>query len=235
MKVKKLVLTAILSSLSIVLYEFLKFSFVASGFIKFQISLGIIPIFFIAYYCGTIYSVIASIIVDVLGILIFNPKDFNIGFTIGALIGGLVIGLILNSKKDLNNKKGLLLIIILMGIISLLTLPLYTLMYFKAGIGSKLNNAGYIIPILGLISNIIVIIYSFINYKKDESNKIIIAYILYQFFVSLIINPLSISLMYNIDFFSLWIDRLITAPLILIGYSLITKLILKVLNVKYKK
>ena len=87
MKLRKLILTSILSALAIVLYEFLDIKIPPTSTVL-TISLGIIPIYFIAYYCGPFYSTIAAVIVDLLGFFLFGSSSnpFMIGFTINALL-----------------------------------------------------------------------------------------------------------------------------------------------------
>ena len=64
MKVKKLVLTAVMTALSVVLNELLVISIPPTASPLMRLSLGVIPIFVIAYYCGIFYAIVAGTLTD---------------------------------------------------------------------------------------------------------------------------------------------------------------------------
>ena len=236
MKLKKLVLTAILSSMSIVLNEFVSVRIPPSNTI-FTLSLGIIPILFIAYYAGILYSTVAAVIIDVLGWLIGGTSSpFNLGFTFNAFLSGLILGLTIMFKDKLKGKPGRILIIITELIYTLVTIPIFLIFFNKFGLSARynFNNASIIIVSIAAIANILLVFYSLVMDKNDESNAVTLGFQIYQIIVSLLLTPLWVHILYGSNYIALWAMRLISVPILTIVYALISELILKTLTKIYK-
>lgn len=233
MRIKKLVLTAILTALSIVFNEFLSIPIPPTNSPLLTLSFGMIPIFFISYFAGPIYSLIGAIASDLLGYFLIGASKgyvFHPGFTISAIFGSLVFSLILKLKDKLNNKKGLLLFSLIISSITLITIPLFSFLYFKTGIDDMFSVKGLVIvvDVISVLLNISLIIYEIQTYQKKNSNAIMISISIYYFINSLILTPLWLYHMsnYTINFFYLWVTRLITTPINIIVYVLLIKLLL---------
>ena len=236
MKLRKLILAAILSAMSIVLNEFVSIRIPPSNTI-FTISLGVIPIFFIAYYCGFIYSTISAVIIDVLGWLLGGTSSpFNIGFTLNALLSGLILGLVLHFKNQLSTKKGRIIILVIESLLTIITIPVFIYFFNKFGLESKydLNNFALIISSLGIAFNLMFIMYSLVLPKNEDVNAVNLGFQIYQIVVSLLLTPLWVHILYGTNYISLWSMRLISVPFLTIVYSMIVLLILKSLTKIYK-
>ncbi len=229
MKLKKLIITAIFSALAIVLYEFADIKFPPTQTFL-TISLGILPIFIIAYTCGIMYATIGAVVVDLLGFLIAGSafNTFYWGFTFNAMLSGLILGVVLKYKEKLKGKMGKIIIIITETLISVITIPIFIYYFYKAGVPSKYDNEniGYILSVFALISNFAVTIYSLATEKEEYSNAVHISYIFYQLIVSLILTPLWVNNLYHVTYIYQWASRLITAPILVIIYSVLTRLIM---------
>jgi len=231
MKLKKLVLSAVLSALSFVFYEFVDIPIPPSESPLLTLSLGIIPIFFIAYFCGTYYSIISSVIIDLMGYFLVGASKgyaFNIGYTLNALIGGLIFGLVLKNKKKLDGTYGTLIISIISILFSLVIITVFMSFYNKIDLSKKFKSEYIMFIISGifLISNIIIIFISYSFKNKEENNAVLLSYLIYQFIVSLLLTPLWIYLMTKTHYIVLLSTRMITAPITLFIYYAFTKMIL---------
>jgi len=229
-KVKKIALTAILTALAFVLYEFLVIKIPPTNpFLS--LSLGIIPIFFIAYYCGILNAIIGAVVADLLGYFLVGASSspFHPGFTFNALLSGLIFGFILHYKEKLDGKKGKTMIIIIEILITLITIPLFSYYFIKTDLGAGKGGISLLITIdiFAFLLNFSVILYMLLSSNSLGSNAIVLSYIVYLYIVSLCLTPLWVlSYTEGLNFFYFWLMRLITVPLQVIIYSLITKLIL---------
>ena len=236
MKLRKLVLSAILSAMAIVLNEFVSIRIPPSNTL-FTFSLGIIPIFFIAYYCGVVYSTISAVIIDILGWVIGGTANpFNIGFTLNALLSGLIIGLALLFKKQLSSKLGKILIAVIESLVTVITIPLFIYFFNKFGLAAKYNlsYASLIISTLAIAFNLLFVIYSIVLPDNEDNNAVNIGFQVYQITVSLFLTPLWVHSLYGTNYISLWSMRLISVPVLTFTYSLIVLLILRSLTKIYK-
>ena len=237
MKLKKLVLAAILSALSIVLYEFLDIKIPPTSTII-TISIGIIPIFFIAYYCGPFYSIVSAVIIDILGFFLFGSASnpFMIGCTINAFLSGLFFGVFLKYRKLFGGKLGKILILILELIVSLILIPIFAVHMYNNYIPKKytFESVVYVVSIASFILNIAVIIYSLFVRSDEDSTLIALSYITYQVICSLILTPTWIESYYKVDFMAQWITRLISVPITTLIYAMLTRLILVPLKARFK-
>lgn len=245
MKIKKIALSAVLTALAIVLDQFLVISVPPSSFPLMQFSLGIIPIFFIAYYCGIFYSTISAVLADLLGYFlvgIAKGYPFHAGFTLNALIAGLVFSLVLLFKNKLNNKKGTTLVCLLISGLSLLSTLIFTI-YFLENIGldvaiySTSFNLSYAmlltIDVLNILLTIGLVLYIIVS-KNNESNSIFLSYIIYHYIVTLCLTPLWVISYLDVPYLLLWVTRLIAVPIYIFVYSLLTNLILLPIKKIYK-
>lgn len=241
MKVRKLTLTAILTALAFVLNEFLVIPIPPTSSPLISLSLGVVPIFFIAYYCGIIYAIIGAVSADVLGFFLVGAAKgyaFNLGFTFNALLSGAIIGIVLLFKKKLEGEKGAISILISESILTVITIPLFIYFFLKTdlGAGHGGNALLFTVSVISVLLNFSVVIYAFFTKDNPDSNAIILSFLLYLYVVSLFLTPLwVISYAKGISYFYLWITRLITVPIEIVIYSLVTKLILYALKKVPKK
>ena len=107
-KTKKLILSAMLLALTIVLSRFLSINteLLAIGF-------SFVPMMLTAIWLGPKYSTIVCGLADLIGALLFPFGTFFIGFTISAMLKGLIYGVILYKKnKEFTDKELLIRLII---------------------------------------------------------------------------------------------------------------------------
>ena len=91
---EKLVITAILIALEIILTRFVGISTP-----MLRISFGFLPMVIVAMYYGPIWGGGAYALADVLGSLIFPTGAYFPGFTVSACLTGIIYGLFLHKRK----------------------------------------------------------------------------------------------------------------------------------------
>ena len=107
-KMKKIILSALLLALTIVLSRFLSFntSLLSIGF-------SFVPMILAAIWLGPKYAAIICGLADLIGALLFPFGTYFIGFTISAACKGLIYGLVLYKKgEELKNKELIIRLII---------------------------------------------------------------------------------------------------------------------------
>lgn len=91
---EKLVITAILIALEVILTRFVGISTP-----MLRISFGFLPMVVVAMYYGPIWGGGAYALADVLGSLIFPTGAYFPGFTVSACLTGIICGLFLHKRK----------------------------------------------------------------------------------------------------------------------------------------
>ena len=111
-KIKKLVLSALLLAITIVLSRFLSINteLLAIGF-------SFVPMMLTAIWLGPKYSTVVCGLADLIGALLFPFGTFFIGFTISAVLKGLIYGLVLYEKDREFTDKELLIRLIISSLI----------------------------------------------------------------------------------------------------------------------
>ena len=108
-KNKKIVLTAVLLAMEIVLSRFLS---IKTPLMK--ISFAFVPTCICAIWLGAKWTVLLNVLGDLIGATLFPTGAYFVGYTISTAIAGLIYGLILykDEKKIYTNKQFLIRIII---------------------------------------------------------------------------------------------------------------------------
>lgn len=115
-KTKKLVLSALLLALTIVLSRFLSINTALLS-----IGFSYVPIALSALWLGPKYAAIISGLADLIGALLFPFGRYFVGFTISAIITGIIYGLVLyNNEKEFSNKELIIRLIIACLLVKLL-------------------------------------------------------------------------------------------------------------------
>lgn len=94
-KTKKIILSALLLAMLIVLSRFLS---VKTPIVK--ISFAFIPTMLCAIWLGPKWTVLLNVLGDVIGATLFPTGPFFIGYTISTAIAGLIYGLLLYKRKE---------------------------------------------------------------------------------------------------------------------------------------
>ena len=150
-KTKKMILSALMLTLSIVLSRFLSIKTPLLA-----ISFNFVPILLSAIWLGPKYTVIISGLADLIGAILFPFGEFFIGFTISAILSGLIYGFILYKKEGDLSKKQLLIRLVIATLIATLIVNLLlntlwlVIMYDKAFIvliGTRIVKELVMIPI----------------------------------------------------------------------------------------
>ena len=92
---KKIILTAILLAIQIILSRFLS---VKTPLLK--ISFAFIPTILCAIWLGFKWTILLNVLGDLIGATLFPTGAFFIGYTISTAISGLIYGLLLYKKED---------------------------------------------------------------------------------------------------------------------------------------
>lgn len=108
-KNKKIVLTAVLLAMEIVLSRFLS---IKTPLMK--ISFAFVPTCICAIWLGAKWTILLNVLGDLIGATLFPTGAYFVGYTISTAIAGLIYGLILykDEKKIYTNKQFLIRIII---------------------------------------------------------------------------------------------------------------------------
>lgn len=108
-KIKKIVLSAMLLATLILLARFFSIKTPVVVF-----SFAFIPLMFAAILLGPKWTIIISVLGDVIGALLFPMGAFFIGFTISAALRGLIYGVFLykDGKRKISDKEFLLRVVI---------------------------------------------------------------------------------------------------------------------------
>lgn len=114
-KTKKMILSALLLALDIVLSRFLGIRVVNIAF-----SFGFVPLILSAIWLGPKYSTLIGGLTDLIGALLFPVGTYFVGYTISALIDGFIYGIILYKKpgEERNTKEFVIRLIISTLIVS---------------------------------------------------------------------------------------------------------------------
>ena len=232
-RVKKITLTAIMTAICIVLNELVTIDIPPTSTPLMRLSLGIIPIFLTAYYAGIFYAALEGVLADILGFFIFSLGKFSFfpGFTFNALLSGLIIGFFVLIRKWMSTKKGLITLIITDTFFAIVSCAVFSYMYIFKGVieGSSIPLLIVLVG-LSLLINMIIIAYAIVTREKEDSNAIIIAFIVYQYVVSLCLTPLWNNMLAGTMYFYQWVIRMVTVPLQIMIYVLISKLLIIPLN-----
>lgn len=94
-KNKKIILTAVLLAVQIILSRFLS---IKTPILK--ISFAFIPSMLCAIWLGAKWTVLLNVLGDIIGATLFPTGAFFIGYTISTAISGLIYGLLLYKKED---------------------------------------------------------------------------------------------------------------------------------------
>ena len=92
---KKIILTAMLLAMQIILSRFLS---IKTPILK--ISFTFVPTCICAIWLGPKWTVLLNVLADIIGATLFPVGAFFIGYTISAAITGLIFGLLLYKKEE---------------------------------------------------------------------------------------------------------------------------------------
>lgn len=107
-KTKKLILSALLLTLTIVLSRFLS---IKTPLLS--INFSFVPIMLAAIWLGPKYTVLIAGLSDLIGAILFPFGEFFIGFTVSTCLAGLIYSLLLYKKDgELTNKQLIIRLII---------------------------------------------------------------------------------------------------------------------------
>lgn len=94
-KNKKIILTAILLALNIVLSRFIS---IKTPIMK--ISFAFVPTMLCATWLGVTWTVLLNVLGDLIGATLFPTGPFFIGYTITTAVAGFIYGILLHKKKE---------------------------------------------------------------------------------------------------------------------------------------
>lgn len=151
-KIKKIILSAMLLALLIVLSRFLS--------IKTQllvVSFSFVPIMMSAIWLGPKYSALIAGLGDFIGAILFPFGTYFPGFTINAIISGAIYGIFLYQKpnEEISNLKFILKLaissLLVLGIVNLLITPIWLHMLYGSAywiaVGARVTTQAIMLPI----------------------------------------------------------------------------------------
>lgn len=150
-KTKKIILSAFMLALSLVLSRFL-----AINTPLLAISFNFVPILLSAIWLGPKYSTCIYGLSDLIGAFLFPFGEYFVGFTISRILAGFIYGVILHQKeKEFSKKELIIRLIIASTIVTLLVNVLLntlwlSIMYEKAFmvlIGTRIIKDMIMLPI----------------------------------------------------------------------------------------
>lgn len=116
-KNKKIILTAVLLAMLIILSRFLS---IKTPILK--ISFAFIPTMLCAIWLGPKWTVLLNVLGDVIGATLFPTGPYFIGYTISTAISGLIYGLLLYKKQEdsFTNKQFIIRVIISVTLVAII-------------------------------------------------------------------------------------------------------------------
>lgn len=150
-KTKKIILTALLLALNIVLSRFLSIKTPIT-----KISFAFIPTMLCATWLGFKWTVLLNILGDVIGATLFPTGPYFIGYTISTAIAGFIYGLFLyNKDKEFNQVKFIIRAILAVTIVAVIVNMLLNTIWtsytagkaFKALFFTRLPKQLFMIPV----------------------------------------------------------------------------------------
>lgn len=114
-KTKKMILSALMITISIVLSRFLS---IKTPILS--ITFNFVPIMLAGIWLGPKYSCLIAVIADLIGAILFPFGEFFIGFTISAAAMGLIYGFVLYKKEGEYSKKELIIRLIIASVLVIL-------------------------------------------------------------------------------------------------------------------
>ena len=106
-KNKKIILSALLLALLIILSRFLS---IKTPIMK--ISFGFVPTMLCAIWLGPKYTILINVLGDIIGATLFPTGPYFVGYTITTAVAGLIYGTILHKKENYSDKQLLIRLII---------------------------------------------------------------------------------------------------------------------------
>lgn len=115
-KNKKIILTAVLLTMIIILSRFLS---IRTPILK--ISFAFVPTMLCAIWLGPKWTVLLNVLGDVIGATLFPTGPFFIGYTISTALAGLIYGLLLYKKKtnSFTDKEFIIRVIISVALVAI--------------------------------------------------------------------------------------------------------------------
>lgn len=116
-KIKKIILTAILLTMQIILSRFLS---IKTPILK--ISFAFVPTMLCATWLGFKWTILLNVLGDLIGATLFPTGPYFIGYTISTAIAGLIYGLLLYKKNadSIKEKKYILRVVISVVLVSVI-------------------------------------------------------------------------------------------------------------------
>lgn len=116
-KIKKIILTAILLTMQIILSRFLS---IKTHILK--ISFAFVPTMLCATWLGFKWTILLNVLGDLIGATLFPTGPYFIGYTISTAIAGLIYGLLLYKKNadSIKEKEYILRVVISVVLVSVI-------------------------------------------------------------------------------------------------------------------
>jgi len=216
LKTADLVKAGLLAAISIVLTRFLSLMVPLGGLPALRVGFGPIPIILSGMLFGPVVGALTGVVADVIGFMI-NPTGgiFFPGFTFSAALNGIISGVLFHQLKIQNSKKNY-------NILNSIVIGIFLL--------AIVFNEAIALPflIVALLVSIIFIAIPFIVSKNLEKRSDVIGYDKIAFtvtldyiVVSLILNTLWLSMMFDKGFVIFLPGRIIASVIVIPIYTFV--------------
>lgn len=165
-QVFKIIMTAILVALNIILERFLAYSVWNN-----TVSFGFITIAFAACYLGVPYSMAVAGLGDLIGAIIKPFGPYFVGYTVTNLIVGLILGLYL--RKNANIIKIGLSVVTYKIFCSLILNTVWTSILYRGGIDAFWTVFVTRVPFVSVMTVVEIIVITLLFSNKSKINTII--------------------------------------------------------------
>jgi ECF transporter S component (folate family) len=204
--VRKITLSALLVSISIVLTRFFGIVIPLGGYPSLSLDLGSVPILLSGIVLGPIFGGIVGLSSDVLGFFINSRGGvFHFGFMLNSILTGVIPGLIFIFLKNKNLK------FIKIGIISILyILGTYYFVVIRAADSAAIKLLSNTLLFI-VASSIITVDYKI---KNKQLKLVIFTVLIVEVFVFIALTPIWLYQLYELPYFISVLSRVFRAILL---------------------
>lgn len=224
---KTLVMTSLLTGLSIIFTRFLFFMIPLAGLPALRLSFGEAPIMATGILFGPLIGGLSGLAADLIGVMINPQGAFFPGFTLSSVLWGVIPGLLRfifkreEEKLDYSKLNSVILFVLLIGMLKL---------FISSGVLEGLSKPTIIIFSVVLLALVFLPMYLKGRGKDDKIfpfEKIVFIISITYIIISLGLNTLWLSIMFDKGFFALFPGRLLSSFASIPIHSIIISIFLK--------
>lgn len=224
---RTLVMTSLLTGLSIVFTRFFYFMVPLAGMPALRLSFGESPIMVAGILFGPLVGGLSGLAADIIGVIINPQGGFFPGFTLSSILWGVIPGFLRvifkkeDSKLDYSKLNSLVLFVVLVGIIKV---------FVSSGVLKKISSPATLT--FSVILMALVFLPMFLKGKRKVDSvfsyeKIVFIISITYIIISLGLNTLWLSIMFDKGFLVLFPGRLLSSFVSIPIHSIMISIFLK--------